>query len=395
MNSTVKRGYRFALVQISIVGIAVTASSGAMTTQAFGSGWSLNSSLTERVEFSDNINQSSTGAKDAYGSTTSLKTALGWQGSRRTVKVNSSFDIRRFYGPGASPDLDTFNHSHKFEYSVKRKTTKYSYSLSHSIRDVTSSELEETGFLTRIDNNQITSKATFGINHDVNSRLKLSLSGSASSIDFENTGTNVTPHTKYNLSGSLIQKLGKNITGTLSMGAGFYSADDLFNSETRTYRFTGRLATTFSHRLSAHIQAGVILTEKYKDATSTSVASSSDTMGNLFNIGVVYKMKRTTLTFSAASNVSASLTGGTQSTTRVGFNISHKVNNLSNINLSVSTSQNDTSTSMSISPSYSYRFAKKWNANLGYIYRQQDSNGVSSMSNKVYFNVTRSFTQLP
>ncbi|MBL4892045.1 MAG: hypothetical protein JKX91_09530 [Rhizobiaceae bacterium] len=184
-------------------------------------------------------------------------------------------------------------------------------------------------------------------------------------------------------------------TGTLSIGAGFFRSDDLFNSETLTYRITGRLATTFSHRLSAHIQAGVILTEINKDATSTSPALSGNTIGNLFDIGVNYKMKHTTLSFSAANNVSTSLTGGSRNTTRVSFGVSHKVNQLSNIGLSISASQNGSATSLSISPSYSYKIAKKWNANLGYSYRRQDSSGTSSESNNVFFTVTRAFTQLP
>lgn len=395
MKSTVKRGYRFALVQISIVGIAVTTSSGAMTTQAFGSGWSLKSSLTERMEFNDNIDQSSIAAKEAYGSTTSLSTSLGWQGRRQTVTTRSSFDIRRFYGPGARPGLDTFNHSHRFGYSVKRKTTTYSYSLSHSIQDATSSEFEDTGFVTQIDNNRITSSATASVGHDVNSRLKLNMTGSATSVGFEKSGANVTPYTDYKVNGSMVQKLSKHMTGTLSIGAGFYSADDLFNSESLTYRFTGRLATTFSRKLSAHIQAGVILTENNKDATSISLASSSDTIGSLFDIGMSYKMKRTALSVSASSSVAPSGSGGLASTTRVGFNISHKVDTLSNVSLSVALSQNDSGTSMSVSPLYSYKFAKKWNANLGYSYRQQDTNGVSTTSNNVFFSVTRAFTHLP
>jgi hypothetical protein len=400
MVTAVKRRCRFTLVHLSIVGIAATITSGVIGNPAFGSGWSLDAIVAERVEFNDNIDSRPTGGKKAVGSFTNLDTILSWEGHRRTASFNSSFDIRRFFGPGARPELDTFNQFHRADFSVKRKTTKFDYSASYNIQDTASSVLEDTGFVVPFDTNRLTSKISAKATHDVNSRLQLSFSGSATQVDYERSGPFLTPYHDINLNGSLISKLTKRTTGTLSIEAGFHNADDVFNTRRNTYRFSGQLTTELSPRLSADIKAGLIAVEASLDATATTPAFSGGSTGNFFDIGLNYQLKTTNLSLTASSDITPDTFGRLQRRRSLGFDIAHQINHRSNIGFSVDVNSiegilGQTRDSLFLSPTYSYRLTEKLNANFGYIYRHQEALGIASHSNMVYFSLSRAFSLLP
>jgi hypothetical protein len=400
MVTAVKRRCRFTLVHLSIVGTAATITSGVIGTPAFGSGWSLDAIVAERVEFNDNIDSLPTGGKKAVGSFTNLDTILSWEGHRRTASFNSSFDLRRFYGPGARPELDTFNQFHKADFSVKRKTTKFDYSASYRIQDTASSVLDDTGFVVPFDTNRLTSKISAKATHDVNSRLQLSFSGSATQVDYERSGPFLTPYHDINLNGSLIRKLTKRTTGTLSIEAGFYNADDAFNTRRNTYRFSGQLTTELSPRLSADIKAGAIVAEASLDATAATQAFSGSAIGSFFDIGLNYQMKTTNLSLTASNDITPNTLGRLTQKRSLGFGIAHQINSRSNIGISVNATSSEgilglARNSLSLGPTYSYKLTEKLNANFGYTYRRQDALGIPSHSNIVYFSLSRAFSLLP
>ncbi len=400
MKPTVKRACGFTLVQLPIVGIVATISQGVVFTQAYGSGWLLDASITERFEFNDNIDSKPSGAENAAGSITNLNTTLAWKGHRRTAKFSSSFDLKKFFGPGARPEHNTFNHFHKANFSIKRKTTTFDYSASFRSQDAASSVLDDTGIVIPFDTNRFNSILSAKVNYEVNSRSQINFSGSASQVDFERTSATLAPFFDIDLKVSLVHKLTKRTTGTLSIAADFHDADDAFDTKRNMYRLAGEVSTELSPRLSADIKVGAIMVEGSRGATTTSAAFSGSSTGNFFNVGLNYQMKLTNLSLTASNDVTPNTLGRLSRKNRLGFSVTHQINHRSKIGFSVGAISNEsilgtTNDSLSIAPTYSYRLTKKLNANFGYVYRHQEALGIASHSNKVFFSLSRALSLLP
>ncbi|MCP4072326.1 MAG: hypothetical protein GY742_11385 [Hyphomicrobiales bacterium] len=360
----------------------------------------LDVSITERFEFNDNIDSKPSGAEHAVGSITNLNTILAWKGHRRTAKFNSNFDLKKYFGPGARPQHNTFNHFHKADFSVKRKTTTFDYSASFRSQDAASSVLDDTGIVIPFDTNRFNSMLSAKVNHEVNNRSQINFSGSVSQVDFERTSATLTPFFDIDLKASFVHKLTKRTTGTLSIAAGFHDADDALDTKRNMYRLVGKISTELLPRLSADIKVGAIIVEGSMDATTTSSAISGSATGSFFDIGLNYRMKTTNLSLTASNDVTPNTLGRLSRKNRLGFSVTHQINHRSKMGLSVGAISTEsilgtTNDSLSIAPTYSYRLTKKLNANIGYVYRHQEALGIASHSNRVYFSLSRALSLLP
>ena len=371
-------------------------------TQALAGGWSLNSTASERVTYDDNLRQVSNGSADTYGSTTSLNTDLGWRSPRTNVNLKADFDLNRYVGPGGTSDLDTLGQFYEGRIKRKSKTANIEFSSSYRIQDTTFSEVDDTGILSQNKNNRLTFSTNGKTTYNINRRLKSSLAGSVEYVDFSVQTASLTPFLNVELTGDVVRKLTRSSEATFSLGWNYFKSDDLTSTASHTGKASGELKTRLSPRLTARVLAGVNVTSTDEKATLTTAASSSTTVGGLFELGLDYTLADTQISFVASRGLSPSAAGEVRQSDNIGISVTHQINRRSRISAAINgrlqtslSGSNGTNLKFfTIAPTYSYSIARNWDFSVGYNFRFQDSDGVTSKSNSVFVLLTRNLPLL-
>lgn len=398
MNLATKCGCSFAMVHhLRVIIGALFFGAMLQASPALADNWSLNSTVSDRFTYNDNLRQSSSGARDTYGSETSLLTDLGWQSPRVNVNLKADFDLNRFVGPGGTSDLDTFGQFYEGTVQKKTSTLDVELSSSYRIQDTTFSEVEDTGILSQNKNNRLTLSVDGKATYSVNSRLVLSLLSSVSNVDFSVQSASLTPFLNVDVTGKMTRKLTNSSEAELSLGWSLFKADNLTSTTSYTYKANSSLTTKLSPRLTARVLAGTSLIRTDKDASLGASASSRTAIGGLLELGLDYTLATMQFSFLASRGFEPSATGEVRQSDSVNVGITQQINSRSNIGVSASARRQTSLSSgagtglkvFTFAPTYSYSLARQWRFDLGYTFRLQNSGGTQTSSNSVFLSLTR------
>ncbi len=403
MNLATKCGCSFAMVHhLRVVFGVLFYGAMSLASPVLAENWSLNSTVSERFTYNDNIRQSSGRTSETYGARTSLLTDLGWQSPRVTANLKADFDLNRFVGPGGTSDLDTFGQFYKGSVQKRTSTLDVELSSSFRVQDTTFSEVEDTGILSQNKNNRLTLSVNGKTDYRVNRRLSFSLLSSISNVDFSVSSATLTPFLNVDVTGKMRRKLTNSSEAALSLGWSLFKADNLTNTTSYTYKANSSLTTKLSPRLTARALAGTSVIRTDRDASLGASASSSTAIGGLLELGLDYTLATMQFSFQATRGFEPSATGNIRQSDSVNAAVTKRINSRSNIAMNVSARRQASVSSgagtglkvFTFAPSYSYSLAREWRFDLGYTFRLQDSGGTQTSSNSVFLSLTRDLSLL-
>ena len=396
MRPFARCGCRFALVKFSIVGIAITLKSGALIVPAYAGDWTIDASASERFTYEDNTDLVPDGKEPRYGTFTSLNTATSWQGRRWGMQLNSAFNIRKDFGPGAVSDGDSvFTQSQVIDVTRLGKDTDFGFSSSFRSQDTTFSELEDTGITSQNDNLRLTYTASARVDHRINRRTVVGFSSSAKLVDFTKDSASLTPFVDVELLGNLTRNLSVNTDAVFLVGLGYFNADDFANRTSYSSRVSGAINTQLSPRLKLGFKTGVSIINTDENVGFSGNSSSTTEVGLIASFNLNYNLKTTQYSLSASQDFEPSASGEIEQRTRIGMSVSRQVNRHSRMGFSVNGVRSSDQSNLTISPTYSYILARRWTANLGYIFRYQNFENTDAISNTAFVSLTRSLSVLP
>ena len=356
--------------------------------------WSIRSTVSERMEFDDNIGVAVDSPGNVFGSTTSLATTIAANAKTYSIIFDTDFGLNEYGGPGETRGLDSFNQSGSVALTKKTTLNAYALNLSFSHQPVSTTEFEDTG-LTNVDASRLYYSADGSVTHQVNKRNSLILSARALSTDFTGTSTGLTPYFDASTSLAWKRMLTRRTDATLTGSLGYYAADNAEDTTSWIFRSKVDVSHKWTKRLTL---TGGLGTNFVRTDKTTGSESSTGFSGDM---GLDYRRKRTSITLRLSKALEPSSGGELQNRTSAAIGISQQINGYSAISLNASfgtqesagsgTTSRDTVT---ISPLYTYRPAQNWQTSLGYTYRYSKASE-SAQSHKVFMTVSRSFAPLP
>jgi len=356
--------------------------------------WSIKSTVSERMEFDDNISVATPSPGNVVGSTTSLATAIAAKAKTYSIILDANLALKEYAGPGETRGLDSFNQEASLVLFRQTKLTDYAVKFYFANQDVATTEFEDTG-LTNVDSRRLTYSADATIDHQFNRRNNLILSAQAKMVDFSNMTSGLTPY--FDASTSLAWKhmMTRRTNATISGSLEYYEADNATDTTSWIFKTNLDVQHRWTKRLT--VNGGIGANFVHTDKTTGSERST----GFSGKLGLEYRRKRTTINANLSHALTPSSTGELQNRTSAAFGISRKINSRSTLALNAiyshqqsdgtGTTSRDT---LSISPILTYIPARYWNTSLGYTYRYSETTK-TAQSHKVFMSVSRSFTTMP
>ena len=367
--------------------------------------WSATSVLSERVEFDDNLGIDIDSPGDIVSATSSATLDLVADDPHYRFNANGALSYRAFGGPGSDEETNTVTESINTGLDIPGPTYGVGLSGSFSRRDATFTstleDFEELGVIT-VQTNRISFSAAGNVNVDINSTNSLNFAANARTVDFDATGSNLTPFVDYGFSTGWSTKVSGETTGTLGASVSMFEADNDENTETVTYSATGSVTTDINERLTLIGLVGLNIIDSTQTVGGVSVTSTS--IGPLFDVGLSYTLGVTDFSASVSQNVSSSALGDLRERRTYRMGLGHQVNSRESFRVQASYSTQDTvsdsggtaqTTFISVAPTYTVSFTRYWTFSFGYQFRYQDDEDGSAMSNKVFGTLSREIALLP
>lgn len=359
--------------------------------------WSLDANFAERFSFDDNIQQSVDSPGVVFGSSTTWQTNLRRRSATSAFSLTSDLQGRLFVGPGDTDDLDSFNQSYSTDYSKTYKNLTLTSGGLFSIQNTTFSEFEETGVLSEGSTSRITLSGSGGASYSINRRSGVSLSSSVSLVDFTEDSVALTPIFSADVSTSFDHKINSRFDFSVSGVWNYFSADNATDTTSNTFGLDAELSARLTQRLTAGLLLGAsAVTTESTDAVLTTTSSDTSIVRRS-RLSLDYQLQTTQFSLSVGRTTRPSALGEIQQSDNLTLAFSRQVNSRSSLGLNINGGrQNSISgtldtdrTFITVSPVYSYRLTKELSASMGYNFRLQDTNSISTTSNSLFLSLSR------
>lgn len=395
----------FDQVKFLVAGLCLLAGAGFFSASAQAANVTIVLKTSERLEYDDNITRSFNSPGSVYGSLSTVSSDFGWQTPRLGITANLKSDFRRFAGPGKTDNLNSFNQNASLGLVKRGLTSQFSLASNFSRQNTAFSELDDTD-ITNQDTDRLTFSLNSGWTYSVNSRNSLTLSGSATRVDFTKSSTALSPFTNLGAQAQWTHNLSVLTSVNSSLGWSFFKADDLAARKSNTLSLSMGLSTRLSPRLSISAGGGGNLTQTKRNlvALGAIVGRTSDTtLGFQANVAMEYALRNTRLSASLQQSLQPSADGRLNLVSSLGFNISHDINQFSAFTLATSatrrkangSSSSGSNNQFSVAPTYTYKLARDWNASIGYSFALRTESGLTAKSNKLFVQLSKNTTLDP
>ena len=359
--------------------------------------WSANATLSEAVEFNDNLYlrtmlAGGPFANSVIGSYSTITANARARTPDYIFNIDGSISYRKYFGPGsegvASENLGGGLHAH---YETKDNTPgdRNYLDLSWHRQSTAFALLGDLGVTSKVTGDIDRTTLRGGIDRSLTSRDLVSLSAQSTlttydpaqaGTQFSDSVANATWRHKVSSIATLIASSDVewlNFASPANAQALFLRENagvDLALSPVLSFRGTAGMSYVKAEGGSA---ASIL-------PTSVGTTNGSAT-GFITDMLLTYKMlKSTTLTLSGTKSIAPSVVGTLVERTTVGAGLSYIVNSRSSLsfasNISEQTSSGTTADFFSASVAYSYMLTREWNAQLSYRYLHRFASSGSTSS---------------
>lgn len=253
---------------------------------------------------------------------------------------------------------------------------------------------------------RVSLSASAGLSHTINSRNSMSLSLSASNVDYIDGSDALTPYTRFGLNGGWNKQFSPTLSGGLSAGASAYYSDAADERETVTFNLSADSGWTVNRRMAVNASLGPNLSFTSLIDPSTGVKDEYSTLSARAQFGMSYALSDTTWSAGLSQDVRPTTEGSIANITALTVQMRHKINELSSASLGAVLSYQlplseqdeddiEEQLNFTVRAAYNHALTRDVNATLGYAFRFQDEEEDSFVSHKVFLTLTKSFTFLP
>lgn len=379
--------------------------------------WSIHSTQSETIEYSDNLFLS---PKPIGGTLASFST-ISANAEARTPTSKFDFDsfanYNKYWGPGADalPTTETLAFGFKGHYETIGKNPFDRTFLEGGFHQQSAAFalLGELGVVTPVTGAIDTVNVGGGLDRSLSARDSVSLSANSTRTSYEPSSAGIA-FTDTSATGSWSHHLSPLTTAVVSSNAERVDFQNAFGTNVLILRNQAGFDTSISPLLSFHGMWGVANVETDNTGVGTGSASSA---GFITDMLLTYKaLKDTTFTLAGSQKIGPTVVGSLVKTSSVRASMIHLINSYSTLTVSADAFENtSTSTSQfaSASVSYSRTFARNWTASLTYRFLHSfgSSGGTAGVpviagtpviagfgpanSNSIFVVVSKSTTVLP
>ncbi len=366
--------------------------------------WNLNSNLSQKLEFDDNIQLSPNSGEAVFGSTSSAGLKATTKNKVGEFSLGANFGYTIFRGVDGNYDSENVNNSANANFTKKMKSTTFNLGASVAQVSTLFSEADDTT-ITNSDTNKLTYSANASANRKLNETDNLVFSTYFNRSTFDAVTAGLVANDTYGVSTRFTRQVNRTLSGGIS------GAVDIFEPETggnTRFTITGNLKKKLSQVLSVSGNAGVRIvvpkTTVNSAATGTGATNSGTTVGYPFGVNLDYSGKTYSASAGFNSSVSPSSGGFLQGRRSFNASASHKINEFFRFGIGGSYSITDgvgsdgvsiERTSYSVSPTLSYTLTRDWSIDFGYQYRFRDTGTTTADANKVFLTLSNSTVLLP
>jgi hypothetical protein len=387
---------REAVVKSSGLTIAVCVC--AFASEAHALDWSLNSTLSERTELSDNAFLLS---PKPIGATLGTFSTITGDATARTPTSRFSLDgditYTKYLGPGAeaAQSTEAINEgiTARFENLHKSNTDKDYIEGSWRRQNLALALLNQTGLPVNVTGDVDTFTARGGFERSLSAVDLVTLSARAASTSYQPTGAG-TPFTDVEALGTWKHKVSSIADINAASEYERLSYDDIANTNITILRETAGVRAQLSQRLSFSGTAGLAIIQASQNATIGSPIAgvgfptvipgiSGTAHGFIGNAILAYKLlKDTDVSFAFSKTVGPSIIGSLLQSTSYDMNLVYTINHSSSLSFSTDfsqqTSQGSETDFLSASISYNKQLAREWNAQLTYRFLHRSASTAST-----------------
>jgi len=365
--------------------------------------WSANSTLSETVEFNDNLYLRSMlaggpFANSVLGSYSTISANATARTPTSTFNFDGSISYRKYVGPGTEGQSSTESlsgnlHGH-YETRGEVGGDRNYLDVGWSRQNTALALLSDLGVTTPVSGSIDRTTIGGGIDRAL-SRLDTVSFSARSSLNTYEPASAGTEFTDTSGNATWRHKVSSIASINVSSDIELLNYQTLPSSRLLIARETAGLDLSLSPVLSLRGNAGIVYLKADGGVSTVPLlgtgtaptvgGNSASASGFIFNAALTYKMfKTTTLTLSAVRSVSPSVIGSINELTSVHAGINHAVNSRSSLSfgsdISQQTSSGTTSELFSASVAYSYMLTKEWSAQFSYRYLHRFASSGSSAS---------------
>jgi hypothetical protein len=396
---------REAVVKSSGLTIAVCVC--AFASEAHALDWSLNSTLSERTELSDNAFLS----PKPIGATLGTFSTITGDATARTPTSRFSLDgditYTKYLLPGAEATQSTEAISEgiaaRFENLHKSNTDKDYIEGSWRRQNLALALLNQTGLPVNVTGDVDIFTARGGFERSLSAVDLVTLSARAASTSYQPTGAG-TPFTDVEALGTWKHRVSSIADINAASEYERLSYDDIAKTNLTMLRETAGVRAQLSQRLSFSGSAGITIFQASQNATIGIQANQNATIGSpiagvgfptvipgvsgtahgfIGNAVLTYKLlKDTNVSFAFNKTVAPSIVGSLLQSTTYDMNLVYMINHSSSLSFSTDfsqqTSQGAETNFLSTSISYNKQLAREWNAQLTYRFLHRSASSAST-----------------
>jgi len=375
----------------------------------------IKSSLSESVEISDNRRLAVNPPGNSYNSVSSLMFDAKALTPTSSAGLVGNLKYLTFAGPGEEGSKNTLDKDVTVSFGKTEKRTNYNLWASYRESDLSSAQLQETGFATVTGTSTVTSVGG-DIKREIGPRDTIAWSASYSMSEFSTP--NSTPSDSLTSTIDWTHRLSPITVLTPSLHYQRSTYSNATQTETTFWKAMMGMSTELTKRLSFQGSAGGSMLDSNQNGVgsgaNTAAQTSGSNIGWLANVQLTYRLLQTLrLSLAAARSVAPSILGDFVSSDSVNLALNYDINQVSSLSLAAAyTQQSSASGSPSSIPgvpsvpagssevlsgtiAYSRQLAREWRTNMSYKHVQLSSNTGLARSNSVVLAITRDMTILP
>jgi hypothetical protein len=359
--------------------------------------WSANATLSEAVEFNDNLYLRTMLAGGPFatavlGSYSTISANARARTPDSIFNIDGNINYRKYWGPGTegtqTENLGGGVHAHYDKREATPGNREY-IDLSWHRQNTAFALLGELGVVTNLKSDIDRTTLRGGIDRSLSSRDLVSLSAQSTlttydppqaGTEFSDSVANVTWRHKVSSIATLIA----------SSDVEWLNFDSPANAQVLFLRENAGVDLALSPVLSFRGTAGLSYVKAEGGTAASILPTSAGTTsgaqtGFITDMLLTYKMlKSTTLTLYGNKSIAPSVVGTLVQRTTVGAGLNYIVNSRSSIsfasNISEQTSSGTTADFFSASVAYSYMLTREWTAQLSYRYLHRFASSGSTSS---------------
>ena len=367
---------------------------------------SVRAGISERVQADDNIRLESDSRGWVFGSTTSLDVDVDSKTPVLDINLRLGADYNRFWGPGASSDLNSLDWLTSLGVEKRYIRTLLGARATHRRQAVRESELEDTG-QTVGDAERVTTEAALSAAYDVSSvdRAEVVLDGRY--VTFEDAEDNLllNPYYATSLATQWARKLNERETGTARAGFVYFDSENMADTTSQSFTVGGLYEYQATPRLRLLAGAGIGAVNQQRDVANRGrVSTLSPALS--FELAANYVLERTTLDVSITQDVEPSAGGELRQHREVRASLGHETSPTTSVHLVAMNISQGTDIGLSpiedferdytsIEARLSWRIYPDLRLDTGYRFRYEDDQTGTGLSHAVFAGLRYGFTLLP